>query len=243
MIYKTILITGSAKRIGADLARGLHTRGHNIIIHYNQSEHEARELASELNNIHHESVMAIQADLINIESCEELIYKAYEFKQQLDVIINNAAVFYPTPVAELDEITWNKMLHVNLRAPLFLAKIASKYLTDSSGSIINITDIHGDRPLKNYLAYSVSKAGLVMLTKSLAKEMGPSIRVNGISPGAIVWPVKMPDKEKQEILAKTVFGRSGEGKDILDAVVYLIENNEYMTGQIMTIDGGRTLYS
>ena len=243
MNCKTILITGSAKRIGADIARGLHMRGHNIIIHYYRSENEARNLAIELNESRPDSVIACQADLAAVKNCRDLIDKAYQFKQQLDVVINNAAVFYSTPLEELDETSWDNMIQVNLRAPLFLARAASKYLTDVSGSIINITDIHGERPLKNFLAYSVSKAGLVMLTKSLAKETGPSIMVNGISPGAIFWHENMSDKVKQDILAKTVFGRTGTGKDILDAVIYLVENNEYMTGQIMTIDGGRTLYS
>jgi len=243
MTNKTILITGAAKRIGAAMARGLHGANMNMIIHYNTSSNEANELASELNAIRPDSAYAIAADLLDTDKIESFIDQAWSFKQRLDVLINNASVFYPTPIDGVSATQWGNMIGINLMAPLFLSTIASSHLAKNNGCIINLADIHAERPLKNHSLYSISKAGLIMQTKALAKELGPKIRVNAISPGAILWPDNIDDKTKQTILDRTILKQQGKIADIANAAYFLIENADYMTGQILTIDGGRTIFS
>ena len=243
MTNKTILITGAAKRIGAAMARGLHGFNMDVIIHYNTSSNEANELASELNAIRPDSAYLIAADLLDKDKIESFIDQAWSFKQRLDVLINNASVFYPTPLDKISATQWRNMIDINLMAPLFLSTIASSRLEKNNGCIINLTDIHAERPLKNYSLYSISKAGLIMQTKALAKELGPKIRVNAISPGAILWPDDINDKLKQTILDRTILKQQGKVIDIVNAAYFLIENSDYMTGQILTIDGGRTIFS
>ncbi|MEE9552057.1 MAG: pteridine reductase [Gammaproteobacteria bacterium] len=243
MDNKTILITGAAKRIGAAIARGLHDAEVNIIIHYNTSSDAAKELAEELNGKRPDSACTICADLLDINSHDALISQAFSFKERLDVLINNASVFYETPIEDISETQWDAMMGINLKAPMLLAKHAAPYLAKNNGCIINLADIYAEYPLKNYPIYSISKAGLVMLTKSLAKEFGPEIRVNAISPGAILWPETMSNDTKEAILERTVLKHQGDVEDIVNAIKYLIKNAGYITGQVLTIDGGRTLFS
>jgi pteridine reductase len=240
---KTALITGAAKRIGAAIAEQLHSSGMNVIIHYNSSAKEAHELVRKLNGVRRDSAIMIQANLEHKEYYSALIDAALDFKGGLDVLINNASAYYPTSLASLDDQQWNELINTNLKAPLFLSQLAAKSLRSNKGCIINITDIHANRPLKNHSVYSVSKAGLVMLTQSLAKEMAPAIRVNAISPGVIMWPDDIEEEKKNEILNETMMKRTGNVEDITKAVLFLIKDADYITGQVLNIDGGRTLYS
>lgn len=239
---KTVLITGAAKRIGAAIAEHLHQTGMNIIIHHNTSEKEAHKLVGKLNEIRPDSATTVQANLEHKESYSTLIDSSLKFKGGIDVLINNASAFYPTPVDVLSGEQWDEIMNINLKAPLFLSQLAATSLCNNNGCIINIADIHANRPLKDHSIYSVSKAGLIMLTQSLAKELAPKIRVNAISPGAITWPDKMDDKTKQSILAHTALKRTGSMEDISKAVLFLIQDADYITGQVLNIDGGRELY-
>lgn len=195
MVNKTALITGAAKRIGAAIAKHLHESGMNIIVHYNTSAKEAQKLIDELNSIRSESAIAVQADLEKKESYPTLIDSALKFNGNIDVLINNASAFYPTPLDKLHDDQWEEMININLKAPLFLSQLAATTLRKNKGCIINIADIHANKPLAEHAIYSVSKAGLIMLTQSLAKELAPDIRVNAISPGAITWPANLDKLE------------------------------------------------
>ncbi len=239
---KTALITGSAKRIGAAIAKHLHKVGMNIIIHYNTSASEADELVRELNETQPDSAISVQANLERKECYAALIDAALEFKGGIDVLINNASAFYPTLIDTLSDEQWNEIININLKAPLFLSQLATESLHKNKGCIINIADIHANRPLTDHTVYSVSKSGLIMLTQSLAKELAPTIRVNAISPGAITWPGEMDDETKQEILDHTAMKKTGSMEDISKAVLFLIKDADYITGQVLNIDGGRTLY-
>ncbi len=243
MINKTVLITGAAKRIGAAIAEHLHSSGMNVIIHYNTAAKKAHELVRKLNGIRPDSAIMIQANFEHKEYYAALIDAALNFKGQLDVLINNASVYFPTPTASLHDQQWQKIMNTNLKAPLFLSQFAAQSLRSTRGCIINITDIHAVRPLKNHSIYSVSKAGLVMLTQSLAKELAPAIRVNAISPGVIMWPDDLADDKKSAILNETMMKRAGDVEDITKAILFLIKDADYITGQVLNIDGGRTLYS
>jgi len=243
VINKTALITGAAKRIGAAIAEQLHSSGMNVIIHYNSSAKEAHELVRKLNGIRRDSAIMIQANLEHEEYYSALIDAALDFKGELDVLINNASAYYPTSLGSLDDQQWNELINTNLKAPLFLSQLAAKSLRSNKGCIINITDIHANRPLRNHSVYSISKAGLVMLTQSLAKEMAPAIRVNAISPGVIMWPDDIEEEKKNEILNETMMKRTGNVEDITKAILFLIKDADYITGQVLNIDGGRTLYS
>ncbi|CAA6805953.1 MAG: FolM Alternative dihydrofolate reductase 1 [uncultured Thiotrichaceae bacterium] len=239
---RTVLITGAAKRIGAAVCRVLHESGANLIIHYRSSQDEANTLAASLNAIRPGSVFTIQADLCKTAEIPRLIERCLTFTGQIDVLINNASSFYPTLVGEITEKHWDDLLCSNVKAPLFLAQAATTELKKRKGCIINIVDIHGMRPLKKYPVYSSAKAALIMLTKSLAKELGPEIRVNGVAPGAILWPEdEMNQVSQDELIAKTALKREGNPDDIAAAIKYLIEDAEYTTGHIIPVDGGRTL--
>ena len=243
MYNKTVLITGAAKRIGAAVTRYLHKEGMNVIVHFNSSAKEAHELVRELNSLRHDSAITIQGDLQYKEYYSALMEAAIEFKGGIDVLINNASAFFPTPVSDINDTQWNQLINTNLKAPLFLSQLATKTLKKNKGCIINIIDIHADRPLAQHSIYSISKTGLIMLTQSLAKELAPDIRVNSVSPGAIVWPESMDDKTKQSIINQTMLKRAGDVDDVSKAVMYLIRDADYVTGQIINVDGGRTLYS
>jgi pteridine reductase len=238
MKNKTALITGAAKNIGATIAKELHSVGMNVIVHYNNSATEAHELVRKLNCIRHDSAITIQANLEKKEYYAPLIDTALTFKGNIDVLINNASAFYPTSLKNLNEKQWNELININLKAPLFISQLAAKSLEENKGCIINIADIHASNPLKNYTIYCISKAGLITLTKSLAKELAPNIRVNAISPGAITWPNEMDAKTKKNIISQIILKKTGNAEDIAKTVIFLIKDAGYITGQILNVDGG-----
>ena len=242
MKNRTVLITGAAKNIGATIAKELHSSGMKIIIHYNHSQKEATKLVNELNDLRENSAIKIQADLKKKECYSMLIKTALDFTGKIDVLINNASAFYPTPLNDINEKNWNELININLKAPLFISKLAAESLKENNGCIINITDIHASNPLINHAIYCISKAGLIILTKSLAKELAPNIRVNAISPGAITWPDGMDSKTKENIINQTVLKKMGNAEDIAKTVIFLIEDASYITGQILNVDGGKTLF-
>ena len=236
---KTALITGGAARIGAQIAKTLHNNDFNIIIHCNQSKDKAQLLCDELNLLKEKSAKVVVGNLNNIESINTIV----ESIESIDLLVNNASVFYPLSVDESDSENWDNILDVNLKAPFFLSKGLSQKLNSSEGSIINIIDIHADRPLKKHSVYNISKAGLKMLTLTLAKELAPSIRVNGVSPGSILWPqegAEISELDKSIMLERIALKRQGSPQDIADTVLFLANSN-YLTGQIINVDGGRTL--
>ena len=236
---KTALITGGAARIGAQIAKTLHKNNFNIIIHCNQSKDKAQLLCDELNLLKEKSAKVVVGNLNNIDSINTIV----ESIESIDLLVNNASVFYPLSVDESDSENWDNILDVNLKAPFFLSKGLSQKLNSSEGSIINIIDIHADRPLKKHSVYNISKAGLKMLTLTLAKELAPSIRVNGVSPGSILWPqegAEISESEKSIMLERIALKRQGSPQDIADTVLFLANSN-YLTGQIINVDGGRTL--
>ena len=236
---KTALISGGAVRIGAQIVRTLHEDGYKVIIHCHQSEEIAQKLYNKLNSKRKDSAEVVVADLRN----NKAIKKLTQTIKSLDLLVNNASVFYPTFIEHSTIEDWDKIINVNLRAPFFLATGLSKVLAINQGSIVNIVDIHSDRPLKNFAIYNISKAGLKMLTKTLAKELAPNIRVNGISPGSILWPKdnsQLSEKEKMMMLDRVVLKRQGSPNDIAQAVLFLA-NSKYITGQVINIDGGRSL--
>ena len=243
-INKWVLITGGAKRIGATIARTLHAQKMNLVIHFNTSSDDANELCSELNLIRDDSAIAIGANLTNQNEVESLITKVIEKTGQLDVLINNASSFYPTPIEDITLDDWDNLVGTNLKAPLFLCKYAATHLKESKGCIINMVDIHASKPLKNHPIYGSAKSGLVMLTRSLAKDLAPEVRVNGIAPGMILWPENEPLEEiKQKIVDQIPLKRSGEPNDIAQTVLFLIAHADYITGQIIAVDGGRGITS
>jgi pteridine reductase len=241
---RVVLITGAAHRIGATMARTLHQAGANIVLHYRASQQGARTLQDELNAVRPDSVSLVQGDLHKTTTLNELVLKAHAAWSRLDVLVNNASTFYPTPVGTVDETQWNDLIGTNLKAPFFLAQAAAPYLKRERGCIVNIVDIHAERPLKEHPVYSIAKAGLVMLTKSLAAELGPEVRVNAVAPGAILWPENEMDEEtKQRIIARTFLKRQGNPHDIARAVLFLVRDADYTSGQVLTVDGGRSLNS
>ncbi len=242
MQSKTVLITGAAKRIGAEISRMLHADGMNIIIHYRSSKDEAQGLCNELNALRADSAIILQADLHQTPELTTLVQQASDYWGRLDVLVNNASTFYPTPVGEITEAHWDDLMGSNLKAPLFLSQAAMPHLRNSQGSIINIVDIHAFRPMKEHPVYCAAKAGLAMLTQSLARELGPDVRVNGVAPGAIIWPSSEMDKLTQDaILDRTALKRQGEPRDIAATVRFLIRDADYITGQVIPVCGGRSL--
>lgn len=236
------LITGAAKRIGACLARTLHNNGANIVVHYGSSSAAAEALVDELNGIRSESAFALQADLRSQDALTGLVDQAVAKAGGLNILLNNASTFYATPLDDVTEQHWDDLLGTNLKAPLFLAKAAAPHLRASGGQILNIVDIHSQRPLKNHPVYGPAKAGLAMLTRSLAKDLAPEIRVNGISPGAILWPAEgMSEKAEQSIVRQIPLARVGQPEDIAQTALFLIKDAPYITGQIIAVDGGRSV--
>ncbi len=240
---KVVLITGAAHRIGATTARMLHAEGLNILLHYRNSRDAAESLQAELNAIRADSVHLIQADLHDTAKLPTLIEQAIQIWGRLDVLINNASSFYATPIGTVTETQWEDLIGSNLKAPFFLSQAAAPYLRQQHGCIVSIVDIHAERPLKEFPVYSMAKAGLVMLTKSLACELGPEVRVNAVAPGAILWPENLGENEKQKIISRTFLKRQGAPDDIARAILYLIRDAGYMSGQVLTVDGGRSLNS
>lgn len=240
---KTVLITGGAKRVGAASARLLHAAGANLMIHYRNSATEARALQAELNAIRPESVALIQADLLDIGGLPSLVNRTVATFGGLDVLLNNASSFYPTPVGTIGEADWVDLMGSNLKAPLFLSQAAAPELKKRRGCIINITDIHADRPMKSYVVYSIAKAGLVGLTKSLARELAPEVRVNAVAPGPIMWPeddANFDEVSRQRIISHTMLKRAGDPADIALAVRFFAMDTHFVTGQVLAVDGGRS---
>jgi pteridine reductase len=241
---KTVLVTGGAKRVGAAICRCLHAAGANIVIHYRSSLYEALALRAELNEQRADSAFCVQADLLDIASLKALIAEAIQHFGHLDALVNNASSFYATPLAELDETQWMDLVGTNLKAPLFLAQAAAPELRRRHGCIINIADIHAERPMHGHLLYSVAKAGLAALTRGLAQEMAPQVRVNAVAPGVIVWPegeAWQNEDQRRKIVAHTLLKREGEPDDIAKAVKFLMCDAPYITGQVISVDGGRSI--
>lgn len=239
---KCALVTGAARRIGAAIAQGLHAEGANVAIHYHQSKAQADELCSRLNSIRADSARPFQADLNAQSDLIGLVDTVVAWSGRLDILVNNASSFYPTPLGQITEENWSDLVGSNLKAPLFLSQAAAPHLRASHGNLVNIIDIHAYRPLRNHVVYGAAKAGLVMLTRSLAKDLAPEVRANGVAPGAISWPENgMSDSVKREILDQVPLQRTGAPEDIAGCVVYLVRDASYVTGQIIGVDGGRSL--
>lgn len=239
---KVALITGAARRIGAVVAQALHAEGATVAIHYKNSELEAKALQAQLNAKRANSCILLQADLRVTASLPALIATLLEQTGQLDILINNASSFYATPLGSIQEQQWDDLLGTNLKAPLFLSQAAQPYLQQQQGVIVNMIDVHGIRPLPEFSVYCAAKAGLLMLTQVLARELGPAIRVNGIAPGAILWPELPATEEKRsDLLAKTALERMGSPEDIARTVLFLVRDAAYITGQVIAVDGGRLL--
>ncbi len=241
---KVILITGGAKRVGAAISRMLHAGGANLMIHYRQSVTEARALQAELNLKRPNSAAIIHGDLLNLAVLPKLIQETVNHFGHLDVLINNASSYYATELGEIGDDQWQDLIGSNLKAPLFLSQAASSELAKTRGCIINITDMHVERPKKGYIVYSVAKAGLVTLTKSLAHEMAPDVRVNAVAPGPVMWPEDNPQFDevyRKRVISQTLLKRLGEADDVAKAVRFLIQDAPFMTGQVIAVDGGRSL--
>lgn len=240
--HPVALITGGARRVGAVIARYFHRQGCNLVIHYRHSAEDAHALQESLLAERPDSVLLIQADLSHANQIPPLLQRVTEFWGRLDTLVNNASTFYPTPIGKTTEDHWDDLLGSNLKAPFFLSQAAAPLLREQRGSIVNLVDIHGQRPLKNHPVYCAAKAGLVMLTQSLARELGPEVRVNGVAPGAILWPENGLDEvTRQRIIAQTALKTIGTPEDIAQAVYFLAREAPYITGQILAVDGGRSL--
>lgn len=246
---KVALVTGAAKRIGAEIAQQLHTAGFNVIIHYNQSAAAAQELVDEFNSERENSAAGIQADLNDQTQVLSLAQQSAAQWQRLDLLVNNASSFYPTPIGEATNTDWDNLINSNLKAPFFLAQALAPTLIKNHGCIINIADIYAQRPLRKHSIYSIAKAGNEMLTKSLAQELAPRVRVNGIAPGAILWPddyykkteEQLSDENKEKMLAQIPLQQRGQVQDIARTTLFLAKDAPYITGQIIVVDGGRTI--
>ena len=239
---KTILITGAAKRIGREMAKAFFDRGWDIVIHFNNSIEDARSLADQMNAQRNNSALIIQANLDHAKDIEKLADQALSKNSRIDALINNASTFYPTPIGNFTEDNWEALMGSNLKAPLFLIQAFCEELKKNNGFIINVTDINVDKALINHSIYLAAKSGLQTLTRALAKELAPDIRVNAIAPGAILEPpnVEWTIEQKNKIINSVPMARMGTEKDIVDAAIYLSEA-EYVTGQILNIDGGKSL--
>lgn len=239
---KAALVTGAARRVGAAIARALHAAGANVVLHYRSSGEEAAALARSLNEARPRSAALAQCDLLDGNAVAGLPHSAARAFGDLDILVNNASSFYPTPLGKIGEDEWNDLVGTNLKAPLFLAQAAAAQLRSRGGLIVNLADIHGMRPLRHHPVYCIAKAGLIMLTKSLARELGPQVRVNAIAPGPVMWPDAGVDAALQEeIIARTALKRTGSPEDIARAVRFLAADASFVTGQILAVDGGRSI--
>ena len=240
---KVALVTGGAKRVGAAIVRALHASGAAVMVHHRNSQKEATKLVDELNGARPNSAASVRADLLNLGAVSELVKTAVERFGGLDVLVNNASTFHPTPIGEIKSTDWDDLVGTNLKAPLFLAQAAAPHLRKTHGCIVNITDIHAERPLKRYVVYSVAKAGLAGLTRSLARELGPDVRVNGVAPGPILWPDdgSYDEVARQRVVSHTLLKRTGEAEDIARTVLFLVADAPYVTGQVIAVDGGRSI--
>ena len=240
------IITGGAKRVGKAICQRLHKANIDLIIHYRNSKSEAIALQNQLNKIRKSSVSIIQADLLDSSSYALIINESIKIYGQLNFLINNASTYYPTKIDNINEINWNELIGSNLKASLFLSKEASPFLKKTNGSIINITDAHITNPKKNYIIYSIAKSGLTTLTKSLAQELGPEIRVNAVAPGPVLWPEKsneFNEKYQKKVISQTMLKKVGAADDIAKAVEFLLLNAPFITSHILNVDGGRSFNS
>jgi pteridine reductase len=236
------LITGASRRIGAAIARALHAAGYDLALHHRRDDDRMDELVGELESRRPRSTLELRAELADMDDLPLLVADVIMRFERIDVLVNNASAFFPTPIGETTPQQWDTLFAANARAPFFLAQAAAPHLRATSGSIINLVDIYAERPLKNHTLYCMAKAALVMLTMSLAKELGPEVRVNGIAPGAVLWPeAGIDDERQQKLIAKTALKRAGDPQDVADAALYLIRDARYTTGEILRVDGGRTL--
>jgi pteridine reductase len=239
---KTVLITGAARRVGAAIARELHAAGANLVVHYRSSARDAQTLVAELNATRPDSAALRQADLLDVASLPGLSDFAVRTFGALDVLINNASTFYPTPIGRITPQAWDDLMGSNLKAPLLLSQAAAPALRSSRGLILNIVDIHALRPLRDYTVYCAAKAGLHMVTRSLAKELGPEIRVNGISPGPVLWPeAGGNDAGRAKIIERTILKRMGTPGDIARTALFFAASAPFVTGQVLAVDGGRSV--
>jgi pteridine reductase len=242
---RAVLVTGAARRIGAAIARRLHASGARVALHCHRSRSEAEALAAELNGARAGSCVVVQGDLLDVAGLPRIVEESASAFGRLDGLVNNASSFYATPFGRIAEAQWNDLIGTNLRAPLFLAQAAAPRLREAKGSIVNLVDIHAERPLKNFLVYSVAKAGLAGLTRALALELGPDVRVNGVAPGAILWPdggEHFDPSERNRITGQTPLARIGNPDDVAGAVKYLLFDAPFVTGQILAVDGGRAIH-
>ena len=244
MIGKTVLITGAAKRVGRSIARELHGAGANIGVHYRAARDAANELADELNANRPDSAICLHADLLDTTALSELIAATVNHFGRLDALVNNASSFFPTPLGDIDEAAWSDLIGSNLKAPLFLTQAAAPHLRHARGAVVNITDIHAERPLAGYPLYCAAKAGLLGLTRALAIELAPEVRVNAVAPGPILWPEDGTfDREtRARIEEHTLLGHAGSPQDIARTVRFLFNDAPYVTGQVINVDGGRTAH-
>lgn len=239
------LVTGAARRVGAEIARTLHAAGARVAIHCRASRAPAEDLAAGLNGIRPDSAAVFAADLLDVAALPPLVESVVARFGRLDALVNNASSFYATKVGAVDTAIWDELLGSNLRAPFFLAQAAAPHLAENGGSIVNITDIHAERPLAGYPVYCAAKAGLLGLTRALAAELGPRVRVNAVAPGAIAWPEgtdDFPPAERAAIIGHSLLKRVGAPADIARAVKFLIFDAPYVTGQVINVDGGRTAH-
>jgi len=241
---KVVIVTGGAKRLGAAICRRLHAAGASLLVHYRSSVVEARALQVELNARRPDTVALAQADLLKTASCAQLVKAALKQFERIDALVNNASSFFPTAVGEITEQAWDDLVGTNLKAPLFLAQAVAPELRKSHGSIVNLVDIHVDLPMRNHAVYTAAKGGLAALTRALARDLGPEIRVNGVAPGTILWPDEeawRDEVSRQRVINQSVLKRIGEPDDVARAVQFLLADAPYVTGQIIAVDGGRSI--
>lgn len=239
---RTALVTGAARRIGAEIAEQMHAEGANVALHYRSSKEDAIALRDRLNDLRADSAEIFAADLLLTDRLPDLVSQVVEWSGGLNILVNNASSFYPTPMGSISESDWTDLIGSNLKAPMFLSQAALPHLRENGGNIVNIVDIHARRPLSGHIVYGPAKAALEMLTKTLAKELAPEIRVNGVSPGAILWPEQgLAGDAKQSILDQIPLRRCGNPADIAGCVLFLVRDAEYVTGQVIAVDGGRSL--
>jgi pteridine reductase len=237
-----VLITGAAKRVGAQIARTLHAAGYDLALHYRRSRVEMDALCAELEAARKDSTLAIQAELADIERLPEIVEKCISRYDRLDALVNNASTFYATPIGTITPQQWQELFASNVQAPFFLAQAAAPHLKSSQGNIVNIVDIYAERPLPGHPVYSMAKAALAMMTLALAKELGPEVRVNGVAPGAVLWPESgKAYADQAELVARTPLKRAGAPQDVATAVLFLLRDAKFTTGQILKVDGGRSL--
>lgn len=244
MIGKTVLVTGAAKRVGRSIARELHASGANIMLHYRSAADAAEALTAEFNSARPRSALFQQADLLDIDALSALVTNTVAHFGRLDALVNNASSFFATPFGEIDQVVWEDLVGSNFRAPLFLTQAAAPHLKAAHGAVVNITDIHAERPMAGFSLYCAAKAGLLGLTRALAIELAPEVRVNAVAPGPILWPddSTFSNETRDRIVAHTLLKRAGSPQDVVRTVRFLIDDAPYVTGQIINIDGGRSAH-